>query len=77
MKRNVFLFLFLILAASLPGIAAEPPDVVQLSNTAHAGKELVRGGQFKDLILPVPIVDGLESEAIWGCDKVLPRDTDK
>ena len=36
----------------------------------------VRGGQFKDLILPMPIIDGLESEGIWGNENVVPRDKD-
>jgi hypothetical protein len=36
----------------------------------------VRGGQFKDLILPMPIIDGLESEGIWGNENVVPRDRD-
>lgn len=46
---------------------------------AHAGqhdKAFVRGGQFKDLILPVPIIQGLEKAGLWGCEKVLPRDKD-
>ncbi len=42
----------------------------------HAGKHFVRGGQFKDLILPVPIVDRLESEGLWGGPNVIPRDRD-
>ena len=67
---------FLILAASLPAVAADPADLPPASSGDHAGKEFVRGGQFKDLILPVPIIDGLESEGIWGCEKVLPRDKD-
>ncbi len=40
------------------------------------GKQFVRGGQFKDLILPMPIIDGLETEGIWGNSNVLPRDKD-
>jgi len=36
----------------------------------------VRGGQFKDLILPMPIINGLESEGIWGNENVIPRDKD-
>lgn len=38
------------------------------------GKEIVRGGQFKDLILPMPITKELTSENIWGAENVLPRD---
>ncbi|VGO18859.1 hypothetical protein [Pontiella sulfatireligans] len=53
------------------GLAGRSP-----SSEALAGKCFVRGGQFKDLILPAPIVDGLESEGLWGCEKVLPRDRD-
>ena len=41
---------------------------------ASDGTTFVRGGQFKDLILPMPIIDGLESEGLWGGDNVLPRD---
>ena len=33
-----------------------------------------RGGQFKDLILPIPIINRLTSEGIWGNSNVLPRD---
>lgn len=36
----------------------------------------VRGGQFKDLILPMPIINGLESAGIWGNENVVPRDRD-
>ncbi len=57
------LIMFILLAACFPA-------------AANAEKAFVRGGQFKDLILPVPIIDGLEKEGIWGCDKVLPRDKD-
>ena len=32
----------------------------------QGGKSFVCGGQFKDLILPMPIINGLESEGIWG-----------
>ena len=39
-------------------------------------KEFVRGGQFKDLILPMPIINGLETEGIWGDENVIPRDKD-
>lgn len=40
------------------------------------GADLARGGQFKDLILPMPVVDGLESDGLWGDDNVLPREKD-
>jgi hypothetical protein len=33
-----------------------------------------RGGQFKDLILPTPIINRLTSKGIWGHPNVLPRD---
>ena len=33
-----------------------------------------RGGQFKDLLLPIPIVNRLTSKGIWGHPNVLPRD---
>ena len=36
-------------------------------------KNLVRGGQFKDLFLPMPMRDGMTSDA-WGGDNVKPRD---
>ncbi|MEM6641438.1 MAG: glycoside hydrolase family protein [Bacteroidota bacterium] len=39
-----------------------------------AQKKLVQGGQFKDLILPMPIIGSLTKTGIWGTDKVLPRD---
>lgn len=38
--------------------------------------EFVPGGQFKDLILPMPILNKLTSEGIWGNEKVKPRDKD-
>lgn len=41
---------------------------------AEAVGAFVRDGQFKDLILPVPIVDSLETEGIWGNENVIPRD---
>ena len=44
--------------------------------SAEWPRPFVRGGQFKDLILPMPIVDGLESEGIWGNTNVVPRDKD-
>ncbi|NMH88391.1 hypothetical protein [Flavivirga algicola] len=37
---------------------------------------IVFGGQFKDLILPMPIINGLETEGIWGNENVIPRDKD-
>lgn len=39
-------------------------------------KEFVKGGQFKDFILPMPIINGLESEGVWGNENVVPRDKD-
>jgi hypothetical protein len=33
-----------------------------------------RGGQFKDLLLPIPIINSLTSVGIWGHSNVLPRD---
>ena len=36
-------------------------------------KNLVFGGQFKDLILPMPIREGMTSDA-WGANSVKPRD---
>lgn len=50
--------------------------VAAANSGAQTEKTFVRGGQFKDLILPVPIVNGLETEGIWGNANVLPRDMD-
>ncbi|MDZ8117640.1 glycoside hydrolase family protein [Pontiella agarivorans] len=36
-------------------------------------KNLIRGGQFKDLFLPMPVRDGMTSET-WGGENVKPRD---
>ncbi|QBG46892.1 hypothetical protein EGM51_05595 [Verrucomicrobia bacterium S94] len=36
-------------------------------------KKLVRGGQFKDLFLPMPMRDGMTSDT-WGGENVKPRD---
>ncbi len=48
------------------------PNNSQLKNK----KKLVFGGQFKDLILPMPIINGLETDGIWGNKNVVPRDKD-
>lgn len=39
-------------------------------------KEIVEGGQFKDLILPMPIIKKLSNKNLWGTEAVLPRDAD-
>ncbi|TWT78854.1 hypothetical protein CA13_02510 [Planctomycetes bacterium CA13] len=70
------LVLFLISFALIPVVAADQPDVLESANDSLSDIPLVRGGAFKDLILPVPIINKLESEGIWGIDKVLPRDKD-
>jgi len=36
---------------------------------------MIRGGEFDDLILPAPIISGLESN-VWGAYSVIPRDAD-
>lgn len=54
--------------------------LTQLASTSNAqvpykpNKEIVHGGQFKDLILPTPIIGKLTSKDIWGGENVLPRD---
>ena len=60
---SVFLACF-VFGRVLPVVGADVP------------KDFVPGGQFKDLILPVPIINGLEREGLWGDEKVLPRDKD-
>ena len=45
----------------------------QSSSTQN--KTFVKGGQFKDLVLPMPIYDKLEEKNIWGAKGVIPRDT--
>lgn len=55
------------------------PQVHALHEDPELPKEwehLVHGGQFKDLILPAPIINGLETrkDNIWGAGTVLPRD---
>ena len=37
-------------------------------------KEFFPGGQFKDLVLPMPIYQQLENKNIWGAENVIPRD---
>jgi len=37
---------------------------------------IVKGGQYKDLILPMPVNKKLTSKNIWGGDNVLPRNVD-
>lgn len=39
-------------------------------------KAFVRGGQFTDLLLPLPIVSALTTNGLWGTSDVLPRDPD-
>jgi hypothetical protein len=60
-----FIIILLVSVAPFNGMA-QVPDQLE--------KEFVRGGQFKDLILPIPVYEGLESEGIWGAESVLPRD---
>lgn len=38
--------------------------------------QFARGGQFKDLILPTPVVGELDTENLWGGANVLPREKD-
>ncbi|SMP74427.1 hypothetical protein SAMN06265222_117132 [Neorhodopirellula lusitana] len=72
--KNLLVVIFV--ATLLPAAWANQPDLVQSSGRTPPNKNFVRGGSFKDLILPAPIIEGLESEGIWGIDKVLPRDKD-
>ncbi|MDZ8120028.1 hypothetical protein [Pontiella agarivorans] len=58
------------------GIVVASVCISTSATNGYADELFVRGGQFKDLILPAPIIDGLESEGLWGCDNVLPRDKD-
>jgi hypothetical protein len=58
--RQVFIILLLFVASC---ISAQEND-------------FIRGGQFKDLILPMPIINGLEYEGLWGNENVIPRDKD-
>ncbi|MEM0992029.1 MAG: glycoside hydrolase family protein [Bacteroidota bacterium] len=44
------------------------------AQTPYEPKEIIYGGQFKDLILPIPIIGKLTAEGIWGTEVVLPRD---
>ena len=65
--RQVFGFCIFLFVVFVPfnGVA-QVPDQPE--------KAFVPGGQFKDLILPAPVYDGLESEGIWGAEGVIPRD---
>lgn len=45
----------------------DPPIQNKFMPTAY-------GGQFKDLILPTPIINRLTSKGVWGHPNVLPRD---
>lgn len=49
-------------------------SVLNAQKTNNKRPENIRGGSFKDLILPMPIYDGLEFEGIWGTESVVPRD---
>ena len=57
------ILLFLLITVSFEVVAESPTPFVP-------------GSQFKDLILPMPIINGLESEGIWGNENVIPRDKD-
>ena len=59
------LIVFWVLVASFNGHAQIPdkPD-----------KNFIPGGQFKDLVLPMPIHGQLEDKNIWGAENVIPRD---
>lgn len=63
---NIAVIIVCLLAKTAPIINAQVPN--------KANKEIVKGGQFKDLILPTPIFDKLTSKNIWGAENVLPRD---
>ncbi|CAZ95057.1 glycoside hydrolase family protein [Zobellia galactanivorans] len=47
-----------------------------LSQGTPQSVNIVEGGSFKDLILPIPITKKLMGDNIWGNDNVLPRDLD-
>ncbi|WP_139958294.1 hypothetical protein [Flavicella sediminum] len=47
-----------------------------VSNICAQKNNFIKGGQFKDLILPMPIINGLESQGLWGNVNVIPRDKD-
>ena len=60
-----FIIFLLIFSAPFNGMAKD---------SSQPDKAFVPGGQFKDLILPIPIYEGLETEGIWGAEGVIPRD---
>ncbi len=69
MKRGIFTICVATLlsgSASMSSCCTEPQEP----------KSFVQGGQFKDLILPIPVINGIESEGLWGGDNVVPRDRD-
>lgn len=63
-----------MLTLSLLAVAAEHAKPANSGEPTEKG--FVRGGQFKDLILPMPIISGLETDGIWGNSNVVPRDKD-
>jgi len=66
-------------ASLLAAVLSFMPQIHALHKDPELPKEwahLVPGGQFKDFILPAPIIDGLETreDGLWGTLAVLPRD---
>jgi hypothetical protein len=75
MRRQAEVLVLVAVWALLTGPVGENPakadDVVR--ERPAVWKDLVSGGQFKDLFLPMPVRGGLSSDT-WGGDNVKPRD---
>lgn len=76
-KITLPILFFIISFFSYQSIIAQHLDDSKTNKKEKSSyKGLVYGGQFKDLILPMPIINGLESEGLWGNENVVPRDKD-
>jgi hypothetical protein len=70
-KIFIFPLCALVLGSSLPAEDELEPHDPPINNK---WMPTARGGQFKDLILPTPIIHRLTAEGVWGHPNVLPRD---
>ena len=69
MTQKILTTYFLVIAYILQAYSSSPFSQQAQQNSFK------KGGQFKDLFLPIPIINGLESN-VWGADNVIPRDAD-
>jgi len=74
MDRKIILLIAFCIIYVSQGLYAE--NLKKNKNVKYSWEKLVCGGQFQDLYLPTPIINGLESDSIWGDEDIVPRDVD-